>query len=246
MMKAKMGTASTNAANSRWSSATAQMATRLPTTGNVRYSASARSAVTPASRGVASTAAVGTRYGSLYSRFISCDATKMTAANINRPVTGPRMNSSFRFIAPFMTPLDTGPPSLVDCGLVRRSLSGGGCGRGTCRRGCGTCRCSCGTRRCGTRQRGCSRCQPLALELSYVGDDRPPVGRGDRPAVRGHQSHPVRHDVEDLPVRVLQDLFVVEAGGGDVAALEQDPLALAAGVVARLAVDRVALASALE
>ena len=30
-------------------------------------------------------------------------------------------------------------------------------------------------------------CQPLALELSHVGDDRPPVRGRDRPAVPGHQ-----------------------------------------------------------
>jgi hypothetical protein len=41
MMNAKIGTASTNAANSRWSWATDQIATRLPTMGKVRYSASA-------------------------------------------------------------------------------------------------------------------------------------------------------------------------------------------------------------
>ena len=38
MMTAKIGTASTNAANSRWSWATAQIATRLPTLGTARYS----------------------------------------------------------------------------------------------------------------------------------------------------------------------------------------------------------------
>ena len=35
-----------------------------------------------------------------------------TAANITRPVTGPKMNSSLRFIAPFITPFVTVPPSL--------------------------------------------------------------------------------------------------------------------------------------
>jgi len=38
----------------------------------------------------------------------------------------------------------------------------------------------------------------------------------------------------------------VEAGSGDVASLEQDPFAIAPGVVARLAIDRVTLAAALE
>ena len=89
-------------------------------------------------------------------------------------------------------------------------------------------------------------CQPLALELSHVGDDRPPVRGRDRPAVPGHQPHPVRDDVEDLPVRVLQDLLLVEGGGGDVASLEQDPLAVPPSVVARLAIDHIPLAAALE
>src|SRR5262245_60720065 len=128
----------------------------------------------------------------------------MTAANITRPVTGPKMNSTLRLIAPFITPFVTVPPSLVGC------------------------------------QRGCGASQPLALEVSYVGDDRPPVRRGDRPAVRGHESHPIRDDVEDLPVRVLHDLLVVEAGGGNVASLEQDPFTVASSVVARLAIDCVA------
>jgi hypothetical protein len=73
MMNAKIGTASTKAANSRWSCATAQMATRLPMTGTVRYSASAygvalafaaaaaASSVIPCVRGVGSTTATGAR-----------------------------------------------------------------------------------------------------------------------------------------------------------------------------------------
>src|SRR5262245_41074022 len=119
------------------------------------------------------------------------------------------MNSSLRFIAPFMTPLLTVPPSLVSCARAR------------------------------------SGCQPLLLELAHVRDDRPPVRSRDRPAVRRHQSHSVGDDVEDLPVRVLQNLLVVEAGGGDVASLEQDPLALSPSVVARLAIDHVALTAPL-
>jgi len=79
-----------------------------------------------------------------------------------------------------------------------------------------------------------------------MGDNRPPVRGRDRPAVPGHQPHAVRDDVEDLPVRILQDLFLVERGGGDVASLKQNPPAVAAGVVAGLAIDRVALAAALE
>src|SRR4029453_18976845 len=62
--------------------------------------------------------------------------------------------------------------------------------------------------------------QPLALELTHVGDDRPPVRWRGRPAVSGHQSEPVRDDVEDLPVGVLQDLLLMERGGGDVAPLK--------------------------
>src|SRR4029453_2027671 len=50
----------------------------------------------------------------------------------------------------------------------------------------------------------------------------------------------------DLPVRVLQEFFLMEGGGGDVASLEQNPLAVSPGVVARLAIDRVALFAALE
>src|SRR5882672_652047 len=129
----------------------------------------------------------------------------MTAANITRPVTGPKMNAILRFIRPFIAPLVTVPPSLVG------------------------------------RDGTCGACQQLALELSYVGDDRPPVRSGNRPAVRGHQSHPVRHDVEDLAVRVLQNLLVVEGGGGDVASLEQDALTVPPGIMARLAIDHVAL-----
>ena len=40
MINANSGTASTKAANSRWSWATTQIATRLPTLGKARYSAS--------------------------------------------------------------------------------------------------------------------------------------------------------------------------------------------------------------
>ena len=69
-------------------------------------------------------------------------------ANITRPATGPRMNSSLRFITPF----------------IRRSS-----------------RCSV---TCGARPWP-RACQPLALELSHVGDDRPPVRRRDRPAYAG-------------------------------------------------------------
>ena len=38
----------------------------------------------------------------------------------------------------------------------------------------------------------------------------------------------------------------MEGGGGDVASLEQDPLAVPSSVVARLAIDHVALAAALD
>jgi len=86
---------------------------------------------------------------------------------------------------------------------------------------------------------------PGALELAQVGDDRPPVRRRNRPAVRGHQRQPVGDDLEDESVGVLQDPLLVEGGSGDVGALEQDPLALASRVVARLAIDPVALAPAL-
>src|SRR3954451_4578121 len=181
MMNAKSGTARTNAANSRWSCATDQIATRLPMIGNVRYSAStygrafafasasACSAAMPCSRGVASTAADGARYGSLYSWLTSVDAIQMAPANIRRPATGPRRTRTLRFIQPFATPLTTMPPSLDVRGRVGHAL------------------------------------QPLAFELSDVGDDRPPVCGGDRPAVAGHQPFPVGNDVEDLPVRILQD-----------------------------------------
>src|SRR6476661_47340 len=111
-MRAKIGTASTKAANRRWSWATAQIATRLPKMGNVRYStsaygvalalvsAAAASAATPASRGVASTAAAGARYVSLYSLWLTnSDAIHTTATNITMPATGPTRISSLRFIA---------------------------------------------------------------------------------------------------------------------------------------------------
>src|SRR5262245_60311069 len=163
------------------------MATRLPTIGKVRYStsayglsfaflsASAFSAVSPSARGVASTVAAGARYGSRYSRLTSCEAIHTTAANITSPGTGPSTNSTFRFIAPFISAPSFGP---------------GGRGRGAC--------------------------LPFALELPHVRDDRPPVSRRDWPAVPGHQPGPVRDHVEDLPVRVLQNLFLMERSRGDV------------------------------
>src|SRR6476660_9586635 len=96
--------------------------------------------------------------------------------------------------------------------------------------------------------RGSARCagQPLALELSHVGNDRPPVCGRDRPAVPRHQPEPVRDHVEDLPVRVLQDLFLVEGSGGNVAALEQDSLAVTPSVVTRLAIDCIPLVAPLD
>jgi hypothetical protein len=93
---AKMGTARTKAANSRWSCATIQMATRLPMTGNCRYSTSSygfaracRSAPparrpAPGARRLVD-AAAGARYGSLYSRL----------AGTTRP-PGPRRTSRSR------------------------------------------------------------------------------------------------------------------------------------------------------
>src|SRR5687767_12673114 len=134
-----------------------------------------------------------------------------TAANITRPRTGPRSTSSLRFFMAFIG----GPPSLVRLhrrrrGLAHRSFSGGGRAR--------------------------RACQPLALELSHIGDDRPPVGGRDRPFVPCHQPYAVRDDIEDLSVRILQDLLLVKRGGGDVASLEQDSPAVPLRVVARLAV----------
>src|SRR5688572_10956575 len=226
MRTAKIGTARTNAANRRWSCATAQIATRLPTTGNCRYSAStygvaraaasaaARSASTPSARGVGSTAATGARYGSRYSRFVRNVAMNTTPANMIRPVTGPSTNSSLRFETPFILP----PPSAVPR-WRRRS-----CGRGRAR---------------------VARL-PIALKPSHVGDDRPSVCGGDRPAVRRHQPLPIRNDVEDLPVRVLQDLLLVERRGGDIASLEQNAFAVPSSVVAWLAIYRVALPAALD
>src|SRR4029434_2092304 len=82
--------------------------------------------------------------------------------------------------------------------------------------------------------------------LSHVGDDCPSVCRGDRPAVRRHESHPIRDDVKELPGRALQELLVVEAGGGDAASLEQDPFAVPASIVARLAIDSIPLAAPLD
>src|SRR5262245_27881118 len=93
---------------------------------------------------------------------------------------------------------------------------------------------------------GGGACQALAFELPHVRDDRPPVGRRNGPLVSGHEAEAVRDDVEDLPVRVLQDLLLVERGRGHVASLEQDALAVPARVVARLAVDPKAIVAAIE
>src|SRR5688572_11572335 len=163
MSTAKIGTASTKAANRRWSCATAQMATRLPTTGKARYSAStyglalaaasaaAFSAASPPSRGVTSTAAAGARYGSLYSRFVSNVAINTTTPNSTTPTTGLRRIGSLRFI--------TRSQSLHVRGLARRPvrwiLGGGGSLGG------------------GGQTLGA--CPPLARKLSHVGNDRPPV-----------------------------------------------------------------------
>src|SRR5688572_8077638 len=135
-----------------------------------------------------------------------------TAANIARPVTGPSTNSSLRFFAPFIpSPFSRGTRGLVRR-LARRRFSGGGS--------------------CSGRGRGCGACLPLALEFSHEGHDRPPVRGRDRPAVTGHQPLSVRDDVENLPVRVIRDLRVMEGRGGR-ALLEQDPPAISPSVVAR-------------
>src|SRR4051812_12438447 len=76
----------------------------------------------------------------------------------------------------------------------------------------------------GVRGRACGGRQALALELSNVGDDRPPVRRRDRPAIPRHQPFPVRDHVEDLTVGIVANVLLMEGGGGNVAALEQDPL----------------------
>src|SRR6476661_5072475 len=100
-MRAKIGTASTKAANRRWSWATAQIATRLPKMGNVRYSTSAYGvalalvSAAAASRGVASTAATGARYVARYSLWLTKTvAIHTTAMNIAMPATGPTRISS--------------------------------------------------------------------------------------------------------------------------------------------------------
>src|SRR5688500_5754822 len=225
MMNANSGTARTNAANSRWSCATDQMATRLPTTGKVRYSASsysfalalasvsAFSSASPAARGVEATVAARAPQGSLYSRRISHEAIWTTAPNSTRTRTGPRRNCSLRVIA--------ARPSLDVQRLFqrrrrrpagRRGPNGGGSWSG-------------GGRLSGGGRAG-GACQPILLHHSHVRDDCPAVRGRDRPAVPGHQSYPVRDDVEDLPVRVLQDLVLVEGGGGNVASLKQNPLAV--------------------
>src|SRR5688572_25176649 len=134
-----------------------------------------------------------------------------TAANIARPVTGPSTNSSLRFFAPFIpSPFSRGARGLVRRsasarGLARRSLGGGG--------------------------RGCDACLPLALELSHVGDDRPPVRGRNGPAVTSHQPLSVRDDVENLPVGVIRDLRVMEGRGGRTL-LEENPCAISTSVVA--------------
>src|SRR3954467_9548198 len=189
MMNVNIGTARTNAANSRCSCATDQIAARLPTIGKARYcastygvalaltSAAACSAARPCARGVESTAASGARYASLYSlRLSRSDAIHIAPTNIRIPATGPRRISTLRLIAPFSTPFVTVPSSVLH-GRARSAR------------------------------------QPLAFELPHVGDDRPPVRRRDRPAVSSHQPLAVRDHVEDLPVRVLEDLLLVEGGG---------------------------------
>src|SRR4029453_12325846 len=89
----------------------------------------------------------------------------------------------------------------------------------------------------GARGRGRAACQALALELSHVGDDRPPVRRRDRPAVAGHQPSTVRDHLEEVTVGVLEDLLLVERGGRDVASLEQEALSIPARIVAGLGID---------
>src|SRR5207253_181612 len=107
------------------------------------------------------------RYGSLYSLWrTKADAIQTTLMNTTMPATGPTRISALRFIAPFISPLGTVTPSLV---RLR--------GRAASRR-----------RRRGVRGLARGARQPLALELSHVGDDRPPVRRRDWPAVRRHQS----------------------------------------------------------
>ena len=219
MINAKIGTARTNAANRRWSCATAQMATRLPTTGKRRYSAStyglalvrrfrccalglqslrARRRVDDRGRSPVRllVLAVGQERRDHHDggeHHQTGDGTKHEQQFAVRYAVHPAASIS---VCPPAWPPACPPQALAEV----EAVGGGGRTRGAC--------------------------LPIALEPSHVGDDRPPVRRRDRPAVRRHQARPVRDDVEDLPVRVLQDLLLVEGGGGDVASLEQDPLAV--------------------
>ena len=82
----------------------------------------------PAARGVASTVAAGARYGSLYSRFISCDAIHTTAANITQAGDGTENEQHFAVHRAVHHAVRHGAslrPWLVRR-LVRRSVSGGG------------------------------------------------------------------------------------------------------------------------
>ena len=71
MSRAKIGTASTKAANSKWSWATIQMATRLPILGTARYSASSYGL---SSSWAAASSALAARSASAWSRGVSISA----------------------------------------------------------------------------------------------------------------------------------------------------------------------------
>ena len=173
-MNAKSGTARTKAANSRWSCATAQMATRLPTTGKVRVlgldvqlcpsrrfrCCSLGGESLHARRGVNSRGRSAVRLRVLaicQERGDDHDAGEHHEAgdgtkNEQQFAVHRAVHQAVRHSA-----------SLTWCPRARRAgaCSGGGRGRGAC--------------------------QPLALELSHVGDDRPPVRRresasGTRPS----------------------------------------------------------------
>ena len=175
-MNAKIGTARTNAANRRWSCATAQMATRLPTTGKVRV--------------------LGLDVRLCPSRRFRCCSLGGQSLRARRRVDG-RGRSPVRLLVLAVRQErgddhDAGEHHQTGDGTeheqqfaVHHAVHHVASLRG-----------------CRGRARGA--CLPLALELSHVGDDRPPVRRRDRPAVPGHQPCPVRDDVEDLPVRYFR------------------------------------------
>ncbi|MCZ7587021.1 MAG: hypothetical protein M5R36_28785 [Deltaproteobacteria bacterium] len=82
------------------------------------------------------------------------------------------------------------------------------------------------------------------LQGAHVHRDGPAVRRRNLRAVGGHQPHAVAHDVENLADRHREQPFVVVRHRRKHAALDDDALAGARGVVAGSAIDTETLLSA--